>query len=212
MNPNRVNILTKTLLLTLTLSLFGMAQADNSFKEIIATPTLLKQLQQGGFVIYMRHGNTDSSTIDDPNDFDLSECDTQRLLSDLGQQITKDVGQHIKQAKIPFDEVIASAMCRTQDSAKNAFGKASAEPALMYPDGIKPEQKTLAIATTRQLISSPPSANTNRVVVAHAPNMMALLGYKPQEATLIIFKPKGNGQFEYLGSIRPQDWATLLTK
>lgn len=194
----------------LLLNLSHTARAESTFQEIIASPALLQKVQQGGYVIYMRHGNTDNSTIDDPNDFDLTECDTQRLLSDLGQQVTQKVGQYVQQAKIPVGEVFASPLCRTQESALNVFGRFTPEPALMYPGGISAAQKIIAIDKTRALVSMPVAANTNRVLVAHAPNMMDLMNYTPKEATLVIFKPQGNNQFEYQGSIRPQDWPTLL--
>ncbi|WP_198509208.1 hypothetical protein [Acidovorax sp. 69] len=67
------------------------------------------------------------------------------------------------------------------------------------------------IAATRTLVSAPVAAGTNRVIVAHAPNMADLMGYfvKP-EGTMVVLKPLGQSQFKYLGSIPPTHWNTLL--
>lgn len=186
------------------------AAADPQFKEILATPVLLQKLQQGGFVFYMRHGNTDSSRGDRFPHVDLNDCSTQRVLNPLGHQVTQQIGDYIKQAQIPIGDVFCSPLCRAKDSAINAFGHYTVELALMYTGGMTSEQKKPVLAKTRALISLAVESGTNRVLVAHAPNLMDLIGYYPAESTLVIFIPKGNDAFEYIGSIRPQDWPALL--
>jgi hypothetical protein len=54
-------------------------------------------------------------------------------------------------------------------------------------------------------------AGSNRVLVAHAPNMADLMGYfvKP-EGTLVVLRPLGHEKFEYVASIPPTLWASLL--
>ena len=47
-------------------------------------------------------------------------------------------------------------------------------------------------------------------MIAHAPNLMDLIGYFPKEATLVVFRPKGEAGFEYVASIPPDLWAVLL--
>lgn len=200
---------TAALLLLLTHQT-AFATPQLAFQEKIATPELLNQLQQGGFVLYMRHGNTDNSRPDRVPNVDLNDCNTQRVLNDIGQTVTKQVGDYLRQATIPVGEVFSSPMCRAKNSALNAFGHFTLEPAIMYTGGMTSAQKIPVLAKTRELISKPVAPGTNRFLVAHAPNMMDLMGYFPKEATLVIFKPKGHSQFDYLGSIRPQDWPELL--
>ena len=57
------------------------------------------------------------------------------------------------------------------------------------------------------LLSEPVQAGTNRVIVAHAPNLADLMGYfvKP-EGTVVVLKPLGEQQFRYIASIHPQHW------
>ncbi|MBO1924706.1 histidine phosphatase family protein [Thiomicrorhabdus sp. 6S3-12] len=186
------------------------AKTNDNFNEIIATPQLLKKLQNGGYVLYMRHGNTDNSRPDRVPAVDLNDCNTQRVLNQKGIEVTTQVGNYVRQAQIPVGDVFASPMCRAKNSAKNAFQNVILEPGLMYTGSMTSEEKKPVIAKTRSLISTPVKPGKNRILVAHAPNMMDLIGYFPEEATLVIFLPKGDNQFEYLGSIRPGDWPKLL--
>ncbi|MCK5681954.1 histidine phosphatase family protein, partial [bacterium] len=73
------------------------------------------------------------------------------------------------------------------------------------------QEKVPKIKTLRRLLSTPVAAGTNLVLVAHAPNLMDVMGYfvKP-EATVVVFKPLGRQGFAYLGSIEPSQWQGLL--
>lgn len=181
------------------------------FKETLATPTLLQALRKGGYVLYMRHGNTNNDFPDQPN-FSLDDCATQRPLNDEGRAVATQVGKAIARAQIPVGEVWSSPMCRAKDSAQLAFGdKPKVDNLLMYTALMTTEQKKPIIAHTRKLLSDPVAAGTNRVVVAHAPNLADLMGFfvKP-EGNVVIFTPLGNQQFRYEASIHPQHWANLL--
>lgn len=212
---NLSKTLTTFALLTLLFTAFNVTaaskQTSQSFVEVIATQSMIKKLQKGGYVLYMRHGHTDNSRPDRAPSVDLNDCSTQRVLSQKGIQVITQVGNYVRQANLSVGEVLSSPMCRAKNSAKYAFNRFTLDNGLMYTANLTTEQKKPVIANTRRLISTPVTPpNTNRVLVAHAPNMMDLMGYFPVEGTLVIFKPKGNEQFEYLGSIRPQDWERLL--
>ena len=66
-------------MLMLPLSGHAVERSTDPFVENPATPALLKELHQGGFVLYMRHGATDSS-YPDQVPIDLNDCNTQRPL------------------------------------------------------------------------------------------------------------------------------------
>ncbi len=193
---------------------FSSAQ-DQNFRETLVNPALLEQMRQGGFVLYLRHGATDSSRMDQAPQVDLNDCNTQRVLSDAGRQQARDLGVTLQRARIPVGEVIHSPLCRARESAQLTFATQPellrAEPLLAYTANLTSEQKKPVIAATRALVSTPVPAGTNRVIVAHAPNMADLMGYfvKP-EGTMVVLRPLGQSRFEYLGSIPPSHWATLL--
>lgn len=186
-----------------------------AFVEKLATKKLLDEVRKGGFVLYMRHGNTDNSRPDAVPKIDLNDCSTQRPLSDEGRKVATQVGKYLREAKIPVGEVIHSPMCRARESAQLAFAylgdKLRPEAGLTYSSNLTTEDKKPVLAMTRLLVSTPVAPGTNRVLVAHAPNMADLMGYfvKP-EATVVILRPLGEGRFEYLASIHPTLWPALL--
>ena len=205
-------------ILGLALGLAAAAWAQNpppgapAFKETLATRATLEQLRQGGFVLYMRHGNTDNSRPDRAPAVDLKDCSTQRPLNDEGRRVVTEVGKAIRAARLPLGEILSSPLCRARESATLAFGPGiQVNDNLMYTANLTSEQKKPILETTRKLLSEPVPAGVNRVVVAHAPNMADLIGFfvKP-EGTVVVIRPRGNGEFEYVASIHPAMWPELL--
>ena len=182
------------------------------FVEISATPQTLQSLRAGGFVLYLRHGNTDNTRADRVPSVDLNDCATQRPLTEEGRQLAARVGEAIRKARIPVAEIRISPLCRVRDTVAIAFpGQvAISDMNLMYTANLTDLQKAPIIANTRHLLSAPVPTGANRVLVAHAPNRMDLIGYFPREATLVVFRPLGDAGFEYVASIAPAQWPELL--
>jgi phosphohistidine phosphatase SixA len=189
--------------------------AETAFVEKMVTPELLADVRKGGYVLYMRHGTTDNSRPDRAPTVDLNDCNTQRVLNDEGRKLAVAIGQSFIKAKIPVGEVFHSPLCRARESAELAFpslrAKLQPELNLAYTANLTAEEKKPVLIATRKLVSAPVPAGTNRVLVAHAPNMADLMGYfvKP-EGTVVVLRPLGNDKFDYLGSIPPTLWTSLL--
>lgn len=181
------------------------------FTEIALTPAILKQLRGGGYVLYMRHGNTDTTRPDRLPSVDLNDCSTQRPLTAEGRRVAARVGREIRKARIPLGEIISSPMCRTRDSALAAFGpNFSINNLLMFTSNMTDKDKAPVIEATRELISTPVQGKVNRVLVAHTQNLMEIMGYLPKpEGVLVILKPMGNKHFKYIASVTPRQWQTL---
>lgn len=176
-----------------------------------ATVETIRQLRAGGFVLYMRHGPTDTSRPDRVPRVDLNDCSSQRPLSEAGRTLSARVGAAIKKAAIPVGEVLASPMCRTKATAEAAFGRYEVDPYLMYTSNLTAKEKEPRIANTRRLLSKPVAPGTNRVIVAHAPNLMDVMGYFPKpEALVVVFRPLGDLGFEYVATIFPDQWSELV--
>lgn len=190
----------------------GVALAEEPFPERPANAALIRQLRRGGFVLYMRHGTTDVSRPDRTPTVDLADCATQRPLTEAGRQLAAAVGAAMRQARIPLGEVYASPFCRTRESAAAAFGKGfQVDHDLMYSSNLTSAEKAPFLAETRRLLSTQPAARSNRVLVAHATNLMDLIGLFPKpEGSVIVFKPLGKGNMKYLASIAPEAWAELI--
>ena len=189
------------------------AQLPPPFEDKEATREHLDKLQQGGFVIYMRHGKTDNSRPDKVGaELDMNDCTTQRLLNDEGRKMAADVGKALRSAKVPIGDAYVSPMCRTRESAQLAFPdkKFTVVTDLYSATNLPQEQKKPIIATTRRLLSEPVAKGSNRFILAHAPNLADVMGYFPKaEGSVILFIPKGE-QFEYVATIRPDMWPKLL--
>ena len=181
------------------------------FAEKPATRNMLSDLRKGGYVLFMRHGQTDSSRPDRVPNVDLDDCMTQRPLSKEGRRVATKVGAAIRRARIPVGEVYSSPLCRATESTVLAFGKKyTVNNLLAYTSNMTNEEKAPIIAATRELLSRPVEGRVNRVLVAHAPNLMDIIGYFPKEGAVAIFKPLGNNQFAYLASVTAPQWAALL--
>lgn len=201
-------------LLVLTLAGTASQAADVErppFVEKPVTADLLRDIRKGGFVLYLRHGTTDNSRPDRVPSVDLNDCSTQRLLSDAGRTLMRQVGKYIREARVPVSRALVSPMCRTVESAQLAIGDRFevVEP-LMYSANMTSEEKKPRIEALRKLMQQPVPAGGNTLILAHAPNMDDLIGFfvKP-EGTLLVFRQGGPAGFEYLASIHPDDWAKL---
>ena len=80
---------------------------------------LLKQLTEGGKLIFIRHAYAPGSG--DPDNFNLNDCSTQRNLSDRGKKQSEHIGTIFRENKIEIDEVYSSEWCRCKETAEIAF-------------------------------------------------------------------------------------------
>ena len=186
-----------------------------AIKEVPASKELLRSLKSGGYVLYMRHATTYTSKPDAVPKVDLNDCATQRNLNDDGRKLATAIGRRIRTAGIPVAEVIHSPFCRTRETAQLVFAGAGVklreEPLLAYPSNMTAEEKKPVLEMTRQLLSKPVPAGSNRVLVGHAQNVAELsnIFVKP-EAAIVIIRPQGSGRFDYVASILPTAWTDLL--
>jgi phosphohistidine phosphatase SixA len=181
-------------------------------ERINATPdkkALVRALQQGGYVLYLRHAITDRSRID-ADRTNLQNCATQRNLSHEGQQQAKAIGKAIQSLGLAIGEVLASPYCRCIDTAKLAFGKFMVSTDLVWVLG-QPEAETQRLAKAlRTHLGTRPSKGTNTVLVSHTANLKEAVGIWPEpEGSLYIFLPGADGGTSYVGKIAPEEWAML---
>lgn len=185
------------------------------FQEVAATKETLKALREGGYVLYMRHATTDTSKPDAVPKVDLNDCGTQRNLNDEGRKLATAIGRQMRAGGIPVGEVVHSPFCRTRETAQLAFPasvhKLREEQGISYPSNLTAQEKKPVLEMTRQILSAPVAARTNRVVVGHAQNLAELMDlFVKPEGAMVVMRPQGAGRFEYVASIPPNAWAGLL--
>lgn len=195
-------------LITVLLALSLPAQAEKPLEA----SRLVAALKQGGYIIYIRHAATDHSSTDTDRD-DLRDWTHQRLLSDHGRNQSVVIGKAFRSLGIPVSQVISSPYCRSIETAKLAFGKATVSNDLAFSIGVaEKEAKRLAQALGKML-GTQPRAGANTVVVAHSANLKEAANIWPKpEGVAFIFKPLGNANFEMVGKVEPQQWAEFAEK
>jgi len=164
---------------------------------------LIEQLREGGYVLYLRHASTDFSQ-NDSRMTSYDDCTTQRNLTDRGREEARILGQHIKRLRIPVGEVLASPFCRTMETARLAFGTASATNEVR---GGPASNEAGRYGALQKLLSSPVRKGENRVISSHGNPFFALAG-PPYlaEGELAVVRPEGGGRFSVIGRIRLSDW------
>lgn len=174
--------------------------------------TIIKELQNGGYILYMRHG--EATIGQDQADVDFEDCSTQRNLSETGIKQAEMMGVIIKKNDIPLQyPVIASPYCRTRETAEIAFGKQNVEvnPYLaninhLFSEHISNEElDDILDNITKNLETKPPNGK-NTVIVGHTFPKDEALGDIPYMGTVVI-KPNGEGQgYEIIKKINLNDF------
>lgn len=188
------------------------ANKPDAPSNVLDGKKLLGALRAGGYVIYFRHGLTDTSTTDvDPDRLD--SCATQRVLSEEGRSQMRDIGVAIKALGIHVSGVRSSPYCRSMDTATLAFGKTEPDDNLgstVTADEETALRKTLAL---KKLLSTPPAVGSNSVLAGHSGNLQEATGIWPKpEGVAIVFKPETGGKFSYVARIAPEQWLQWARK
>ena len=186
----------------------GMPAAETD-EGLYGPAQLIEALQGGGLIIYFRHGATDHSQ-DDQHPIDLSDCSTQRNLSEEGRQQAQRIGEAIKRLNIPIGEVLASPFCRCRDTAQLMFGRYRLDDALFYAVAVDKESRVQQSEHLLSLLSTPPPGDANKVIVSHTGNLREATGIWPKpEGAAWVFRPLGEGGYQALGLLDPDYWSNV---
>lgn len=189
-------------------------QANANFQDKMTAAELLNALRRGGFVIYIRHAQTEKDYADQINAV-MGDCSTQRMLSEVGWQQSRAIGAAFRQHSIPVGDVISSQYCRAWQTADLAFGKYEKNAALNFPkaEDYTPEQEAEMKAQLTPLLTATPKAGTNTVIVGHDDLFEAATGiYPAPQGMAYVVKPDGKGGFELIANLLPDEWEKLSGK
>ena len=166
-----------------------------------ASDNLWDVLKNGGKVVLMRHAPVERGTgSGDPLLRDPS-CRTERNLSALGKRNAEVIGNRFRERNIPVSRVMHSPYCRTTDTARVAFGKASPAEYLSLIEISGPDEAAQQTETLNKLIASY-AGKGNLILVTHEPNISAISFELMSHLDILVIDPKGEGEFEELGVIR----------
>ena len=85
-----------------------------------ANENIVEILKKGRNIIFIRHAIAPGNG--DPQNFDISNCSTQRNLNKDGELQALKIGKFFKKNDIKITKVLSSEWCRCKDTAKIAFG------------------------------------------------------------------------------------------
>ncbi len=196
-----------TLVLGATLLTSSLSVAQENPPLDIATSTskqaLFQELQEGGLVIYFRHGRTNKGGVD-RIDWPRHE---QRLLSEAGVEQSERIGRAFKKYQFAVGEVLSSPFARCHDMAMIAFGRTEDKMDLL---GLlsKGEERAQRVAYSHTLVAQAVPAEQNRIIVGHSSNISESTGRSIAEGDAVVLRPHPQGP-EVLAVLSPEDWERL---
>ena len=163
-------------------------------------------LRRGGYVIYFRHTSTDFSQNDSAMT-SFEDCARQRNLTEGGRTEARAIGVAIKRAAIPVGEVLASPYCRTMETARLIFGRATAATSVRGGPAAADGDRYLDLKT---LFARSVPAGTNLAIASHGNPFHAVAG-PPYlaEGEAAIVSPGGANGFTIIARVRKTDWDAL---
>ncbi len=190
------------LLAALAFALVGGASAA-------ADPDLTRSLRAGGLVLVFRHAATDFSKADE-DPVVVSNCATQRNLSARGRADARAIGRGVRRLKLPIGKVYSSVYCRTLETARLAFGRATVHPALLNTIAAEHDARwRKQIRDLRRLLGTRTAPGKLTVFVTHNIVVQEATNQTLEEGEAIVFRPLGSSRFRVVGRVMPREWGTL---
>ncbi len=190
---------------------FAPPAAQEPTPELSAPSDIAQALRSGGYVIYMRHGQTRRSELEleaksrEAGRFSLNDCSTQRNLSDEGIAEAREAGAQFRRLKLPIAKYVSSRYCRVSQTARMYADDLAFSEALTSDGPVvkQPER----IAAVRDLLSEKPPAGRNTMLFAHQGIFYEATRLTVQEGWAVVLVP---GDFSRIvARIAPADWGRL---
>lgn len=163
------------------------------------------KLKQGGFVVLMRHATPEK--VGDPLVLKVGDCRVQRNLSQKGRKEAKFIGQAFHRRSVPIAEVLSSRYCRTQETAKLAFGLATTWQHLDLLNALPEHDRDARTEVVAERISAY-AGKDNLIMITHQPNIDALTLELVEPGGFLVLRPDHNGSFDIVGDIAADDIET----
>ncbi|UCH75141.1 MAG: histidine phosphatase family protein [Rhodospirillales bacterium] len=176
------------------LVLLGLTAARAAADEA----ALWSALRTDGHVALLRHAIAPGTG--DPSNFKLSDCRTQRNLSDAGREQAAQIGAGFKANGIAAARVYTSQWCRCRETAQLLdLGPATELRSLnsFFQRSGQREPQTRAL---RQWLSDQ-TLDTPLVLVTHQVNITALTGIYPASGELVVVRRSETGELTVVGTI-----------
>ena len=179
--------------------------------QTLSGPALVKALQQGGYVIVMRHTSSPreapAKAAANPDN-----VNAERQLDQEGRDTAIAMGQALRDLKIPIGDVLSSPTYRALETVKYARLGTARTFAELGDNGQSMSGGTAAQAAWLRMRVTQFPSGANTVVVTHFPN---LTGAFPQWAAgvadgeALVLGPDGKGGAMLVARVKIDEWTKL---
>jgi len=181
-----------------------------AYAQTVDMKALVTELRQGGYVIVFRHGatNRDQADTDPLHPDDIAK---QRLLSDKGKDLARQVGDAFKTLGIPLGKVYTSKFNRAVETGKLVSG-GDVTPSLDLTEGglvVTPIENDRRAEALQKMAGTLPDAGENTLIVTHKPNILDAFGkdwFEVKEGEASVFKPDNAGKAVCVARVQAADW------
>ncbi|MDA9744004.1 histidine phosphatase family protein [Candidatus Pelagibacter sp.] len=162
---------------------------------VIADQSVIKELQKGGKIVFIRHSLAPGNG--DPDNIDLTKCDTQRNLNQEGIEQSKKIGELFKNNNIQIDKVLSSEWCRCKDTARFAFNNYETFKGLnsFYQEKFY-KYKDKQIKSLKKYISKW-NGDKNLILVTHFVVISEMLNFGTSSGEIVVI----DKDYKFIGSI-----------
>ena len=181
-----------------------------AYAQTVDVKALVAAMKQGGYVIVLRHGatNRDQADTDPLNPDDIAK---QRVLSDKGREVAKQVGDAFKKLGIPLGKVYTSKFNRAVETGKLVSGGEVVATFDVTEGGlvVTPIENDRRAEALKELAGTPPEPGKNTLIVTHKPNILDAFGkdwFEVKEGEASVFKPDGSGKAVLVARLQAVDW------
>ena len=141
-------------------------------------------LVNGGHVALVRHGSAPPG-YGDPPGFKIDDCATQRNMDERGRAQARALGEAFRQHGVPVDKILSSPWCRCLETARlMALGPVESVMAVASSER-SPER----LVVLKQMVADWRGPGT-LVLVTHALTVRALVGIMPEQAEIVVIRPR----------------------
>ena len=187
----------KLILFKITLSwlvvISGSAESAN-----LSDMQLINMVRDEGVVFLMRHALAPG--MGDPQNFDVNDCKTQRLLSEEGRSQARMVGEKFRQSGLKSARVKSSQWCRCKETARLLNLGIVEEIQFLNSFFDTPEREGPQTTALRKWLFHQTSSS-RLILVTHQVNITALTGVVPSSGELVVIRLKKPFAIEVVGTI-----------
>ena len=187
----------RTILLRFQL-IFCLLISASSGAVAAGPDALWAAVREGSAFVVMRHALAPGTG--DPEAFDVSNCATQRNLSDAGRRQAMQIGDRLRANGVAQAAVFSSAWCRCLDTARllDVGPVETLAPLNSFFRNWQSRDPQMA-ALTSWLSSHKPTSPL--ILVTHQVNVTALTGVYPKSGDMIVVRRQADGRFIVLGEL-----------